>query len=70
MDERGRVFTAIGVHYVFKSAMDQKRPIVYTPVRYYENGTPFLGGGMGLSALLPVSRPRSAAARPATFTLT
>lgn len=54
----------------FKSAMDQKRPIVYTPVRYYENGTPFLGGGMGLSALLPVSRQRSAAARPATFTLT
>ena len=35
----------------FKSAMDQKRPIVYTPVRYYENGTPFLGGGMGFECL-------------------
>lgn len=36
----------------FKSAMDQKRPIVYTPVRYYENGTPFLGGGMGFECLV------------------
>ena len=36
----------------FKSAMDQKAPIVYTPVRYYENGTPFLGGGMGFECLV------------------
>lgn len=36
----------------FKSAMDQKRPIVYTPVRYYEDGTPFLGGGMGYECLV------------------
>ena len=43
----------------FKSAMDQKRPIVYTPVRYYENGTPFLGGGMGFECL---TRALSAAA--------
>ena len=36
----------------FKGAMDQKTPIVYTPVRYYENGTPFLGGGMGFECLV------------------
>lgn len=51
----------------FKSAMDQKRPIVYTPVRYYENGPRFWVAAWVLSALLPVSRPRSAAARPATL---
>lgn len=36
----------------FTGAMDQKTPIVYTPVRYYENGTPFLGGGMGFECLV------------------
>lgn len=36
----------------FKSAMDEKAPIVYTPVRYYENGLPFLGGGMGFECLV------------------
>lgn len=36
----------------FTGAMDQKTPIVYTPVRYYENGMPFLGGGMGFECLV------------------
>ena len=52
MDERGRVLPPSVYITFFKSAMDQKRPIVYTPVRYYENGTPFLGGGMGFECLV------------------
>lgn len=36
----------------FQSAMDEKAPIVYTPVRYYENGEPFMGGDLGFECLV------------------
>lgn len=36
----------------FQSAMDDKAPILYTPVRYYENGEPFLAGDLGFQVLV------------------
>lgn len=36
----------------FQSAMDDKVPILYTPVRYYEDGTPFFTGDTGLEVLV------------------
>lgn len=36
----------------FQSAMDDKTPILYTPVRYYENGTPFFTSDTGLDVLV------------------
>ena len=36
----------------FQSAMDDKVPILYTPVRYYENGQPFLSGDVGFPVLV------------------
>lgn len=36
----------------FQSAMDDKVPILYTPVRYYEDGTPFFTGDTGLDVLV------------------
>ena len=36
----------------FESAMNDKAPILYTPVRYYENGEPFMTGDPGLQVLV------------------
>lgn len=36
----------------FESAMNDKAPILYTPVRYYENGEPFMTGDPGLEVLV------------------
>lgn len=36
----------------FESAMNDKTPILYTPVRYYENGEPFMTGDPGLQVLV------------------
>lgn len=36
----------------FTSAMKKKLPIVYTPVRFYENGIPFLGPSLGFTCLV------------------
>lgn len=36
----------------FQSAMDDKVPILYTPVRYYEDSTPFFTSDTGLDVLV------------------
>lgn len=36
----------------FESAMNDKAPILYTPVRYYENGEPFMTGDPGMTCLV------------------
>lgn len=36
----------------FESAMNDKAPILYTPVRYYENGEAFMTGDPGLQVLV------------------
>ena len=36
----------------FESAMNDKAPILYTPVRYYENGEPFMTGDAGFQVLV------------------
>ena len=36
----------------FQSAMDDKVPILYTPVRYYEDGTPFMADDTGFQVLV------------------
>lgn len=36
----------------FQSAMDDKAPILYTPVRCFENGEPFAGGDLGFECLV------------------
>lgn len=36
----------------FQSAMDDKVPILYTPVRYYENGEPFATGETGFQVIV------------------
>ena len=36
----------------FTRVMKKKKPIVYTPVRFYENGTPFLGPSLGFPCLV------------------
>ncbi|WP_297234000.1 hypothetical protein [uncultured Flavonifractor sp.] len=36
----------------FESAMKDKVPILYTPVRYYENGEPFMTGDTGFEVLV------------------
>ena len=36
----------------FQSAMDDKAPVLYTPVRCYENGEPFMTGDPGLQVLV------------------
>lgn len=36
----------------FESAMNDKVPILYTPVRYYENGEPFMTGDAGFQVLV------------------
>lgn len=36
----------------FESAMNDKAPILYTPVRYYENGEPFMTGDSGFQVLV------------------
>lgn len=36
----------------FQSAMDDRVPILYTPVRYYEDGTPFMTGDTGALVLV------------------
>nr|WP_325301110.1 hypothetical protein [uncultured Oscillibacter sp.] len=36
----------------FQSALDDLAPILYTPVRYYENGEPFMTGETGLMVLV------------------
>lgn len=36
----------------FESAMKDKVPILYTPVRYYEDGTPFMTGDTGFQVLV------------------
>ena len=36
----------------FESAMQEKAPILYTPVRYYENGEPFMTGDSGFEVLV------------------
>lgn len=36
----------------FQAAMNDKAPILYTPVRYYEDGTPFYTGDSGLDVLV------------------
>ena len=36
----------------FESAMNDKVPILYTPVRYYENGEPFMTGDSGFQVLV------------------
>lgn len=36
----------------FESAMQDRAPILYTPVRYYEDGTPFMAGDPGMTVLV------------------
>nr|DAD70860.1 MAG TPA: tail assembly protein [Siphoviridae sp. ctvok7] len=36
----------------FESAMNDRVPILYTPVRYYENGEPFMTGDTGFQVLV------------------
>ena len=36
----------------FEAAMNDKAPILYTPVRYYENGEPFMTGDPGMTCLV------------------
>lgn len=36
----------------FEAAMRDKAPVLYTPVRYYEDGTPFMTGDPGFEALV------------------
>ena len=36
----------------FQRAMDELAPILYTPVRYYENGEPFMTGDTGFQVLV------------------
>lgn len=36
----------------FQSAMEDGVPILYTPVRYYEDGTPFMAGDTGFPVLV------------------
>ena len=36
----------------FESAMDDKAPILYTPVRYYEDGTPYMTEDTGFMVLV------------------
>lgn len=36
----------------FQSAMDDRAAILYTPVRYYEDGTPFMTGDTGFPVLV------------------
>ena len=36
----------------FERAMNDKAPILYTPVRYYENGEPFMSGDTGFEVLV------------------
>lgn len=36
----------------FESAMNDKAPILYTPVRYYEDGTPYMTGDTGFMVLV------------------
>lgn len=36
----------------FRSAMVDKAPVLYTPVRMYENGSPFVGGNYGFECLV------------------
>lgn len=36
----------------FRSAMIEKAPIIYTPVRYYENGEPFMTGDTGMQVVV------------------
>lgn len=36
----------------FSKAMDDGEPILYTPVRYYENGEPFMAGDTGFLVLV------------------
>lgn len=36
----------------FERAMNDRVPILYTPVRYYENGEPFMGGDTGFQVLV------------------
>lgn len=36
----------------FESAMNDKAPVLYTPVRYYENGEPFMTGDTGFEVLV------------------
>lgn len=36
----------------FESAMREKAPILYTPVRYYENGEPYMTGDEGFPVLV------------------
>ena len=36
----------------FESAMRDKAPVLYTPVRYYEDGTPFMTGDSGFQVLV------------------
>lgn len=36
----------------FESAMQDRAPILYTPVRYYENGEPFMTGDTGFQVLV------------------
>ncbi len=36
----------------FESAMNDRVPVLYTPVRYYENGEPFMTGDAGLQVLV------------------
>lgn len=36
----------------FSNAMDDKVPILYTPVRYYEDGTPYMAGDTGFQVLV------------------
>lgn len=36
----------------FRSAMEDRAPVLYTPVRYYEDGTPFMTGDTGFPVLV------------------
>lgn len=36
----------------FENAMKEKVPILFTPVRYYEDGTPFMTGDSGMQVLV------------------
>lgn len=36
----------------FESAMNDRAPVLYTPVRYYENGEPFMTGDTGFQVLV------------------
>lgn len=53
----------------FQSAMDDREPVLYTPVRFYENGRPFAITHTGFPVLITRFDTKERAERPETSTL-